>query len=158
MDCTWAALTGSGSDATVASRASFMMLMVSGGNDAFGKSFVSTQSRLNPKASVATLIVAICFRSPSRTAPSHGRTGAFRPRQSPVFRRSSARPNKAGRGGVQRTMPVMAGGVLPVSLANSVAVVADTDAHARRAETNTSARLLVVTPTLDVAIARSIGV
>ena len=44
MDCTCAELTGSGSDATAASRASFMMLMVSGGKDAFEKSFISSQS------------------------------------------------------------------------------------------------------------------
>ena len=40
MDCTCAELTGSGKDATAASKAAFMMLMVSGGKDAFGKSFI----------------------------------------------------------------------------------------------------------------------
>jgi hypothetical protein len=41
MDCTCAELTGSGSVATEASRASFMMPIISGGNDAFEKSFIS---------------------------------------------------------------------------------------------------------------------
>src|SRR6478736_10577118 len=41
MDCTCAELTGSGSDATAASRAFFMMPMVSGGKDAFEKSFIA---------------------------------------------------------------------------------------------------------------------
>ena len=40
MDCTCAELTGSGKDATAASRAIFMMRIVSGGKDAFGKSFI----------------------------------------------------------------------------------------------------------------------
>ena len=40
MDCTCAELTGSGNDATAASKAIFMMLMVSGGKDAFEKSFI----------------------------------------------------------------------------------------------------------------------
>ena len=41
MDCTCAELTGSGSVATAASRASCMMPIISGGNDAFEKSFIS---------------------------------------------------------------------------------------------------------------------
>ena len=41
IDCTCTEFTGSGSDATAASRAIFMMLRVSGGNDAFEKSFIS---------------------------------------------------------------------------------------------------------------------
>src|SRR5450759_444821 len=44
MDCTCAELTGPGSDATAASKAFFMMPMVSGGKDAFEKSFISGQS------------------------------------------------------------------------------------------------------------------
>ena len=40
IDCTCAELTGSGNDATAASNAIFMMLMVSGGKDAFEKSFI----------------------------------------------------------------------------------------------------------------------
>ena len=40
MDCTCAELTGSGNDATAASKAIFMMLMASGGKDAFEKSFI----------------------------------------------------------------------------------------------------------------------
>ena len=40
MDCTCVELTGSGKDATAASKAIFMMLMVSGGKDAFEKSFI----------------------------------------------------------------------------------------------------------------------
>jgi hypothetical protein len=40
IDCTWAELTGSGYVATAASIAFFMMPMVSGGNDAFEKSFI----------------------------------------------------------------------------------------------------------------------
>jgi hypothetical protein len=41
MDCTCAELTGSGSVATEASKASCMMPIISGGNDAFEKSFIS---------------------------------------------------------------------------------------------------------------------
>ena len=41
MDCTCDEFTGSGNDATAASSAIFMMLMVSDGNDAFEKSFIS---------------------------------------------------------------------------------------------------------------------
>ncbi len=41
MACTWAVLTGSGSVATAASKAIFIRLIVSGGNDAFEKSFIS---------------------------------------------------------------------------------------------------------------------
>ena len=41
MDCTCDEFTGSGSDATAASSAILIMLMVSGGNDAFEKSFIS---------------------------------------------------------------------------------------------------------------------
>ena len=40
MDCTCAELTGSGNDATAASKAIFMILMASGGKDAFEKSFI----------------------------------------------------------------------------------------------------------------------
>ena len=40
MDCTCDELTGSGKDATAASNAIFMMLIVSGGKDAFEKSFI----------------------------------------------------------------------------------------------------------------------
>jgi hypothetical protein len=40
MDCTCVELMGSGRVATAASIASFMMATVSGGNDAFGKSFI----------------------------------------------------------------------------------------------------------------------
>ena len=40
IDCTCVELMGSGRDATAASIASFMMARVSGGNDAFGKSFI----------------------------------------------------------------------------------------------------------------------
>ena len=42
MDCTCAELTGSGSDATAASKAFFMIPIVSGENDAFEKSFIGT--------------------------------------------------------------------------------------------------------------------
>jgi hypothetical protein len=42
MDCTCAELTGSGSDATAASKVFFMMPIVSGENDAFEKSFMGT--------------------------------------------------------------------------------------------------------------------
>jgi hypothetical protein len=51
-----------------------------------------------------------------------------------------------------------AGEVLPASLSNSVAVGADTNAHTRSAKTDTSARLFVVTPTLDIALARSVSI
>src|ERR1700730_5425256 len=51
-----------------------------------------------------------------------------------------------------------AGEVLPGPLLNSVAVGADTDAHTRSAETDTSARLFIVTPALDIALARSVSV
>jgi hypothetical protein len=57
IDCTCAELTGSGSDATAASRAFFMMLMVSGGKDAFGKSFIS----INP-GDIATRSTVKSFR------------------------------------------------------------------------------------------------
>lgn len=40
MDCTCVELTGSGKDATAASKAIVMMLIVSGGKDAFEKSFI----------------------------------------------------------------------------------------------------------------------
>ena len=40
MDCTCDELTGSGKDATAASKSDFMMLIVSGGKDAFEKSFI----------------------------------------------------------------------------------------------------------------------
>jgi len=43
MDCTCTELTGSGSVATAASKASFMMPIISGGNDAFEKSFISSR-------------------------------------------------------------------------------------------------------------------
>jgi hypothetical protein len=55
MDCTCVELTGSGSDATAASRAFFMMLMVSGGKDAFGKSFISSHLGRILEGKVATL-------------------------------------------------------------------------------------------------------
>jgi hypothetical protein len=42
MDWTCVELTGSGSDATAASKAFFMMAIVSGENDAFEKSFIGT--------------------------------------------------------------------------------------------------------------------
>ena len=45
MYCTCAELTGSGSDATAASSAIVMMPIVSGGNDAFEKFFISVRSR-----------------------------------------------------------------------------------------------------------------
>jgi hypothetical protein len=54
MDCTCAELTGSGSVATEASRASFMMPIISGGNDAFEKSFISV-SILSEEASSCSL-------------------------------------------------------------------------------------------------------
>jgi hypothetical protein len=44
MDCTCAELTGSGSDATAASKAFFMMPIVSGGKDAFEKSFIASNA------------------------------------------------------------------------------------------------------------------
>ena len=45
MACTCAVLTGSGSDATAASSAIFISVIVSGGNDAFEKSFISYKAR-----------------------------------------------------------------------------------------------------------------
>ena len=46
----------------------------------------------------------------------------------------------------------------PGPLSNSVAIVADTDAYARCAEADSSAALFVVTPALDVTLARSVSV
>jgi hypothetical protein len=74
-----------------------------------------------------------------------------------------ARPNKFDRGESFLAQCDSRGGrdageVLPVSLSNSVAVGADTNAHARSAETDTAARLFVVTPTLDITLARRISV
>jgi hypothetical protein len=42
MDCTYVELMGSGKDATAASMASFIVPMISGGKDAFEKSFISS--------------------------------------------------------------------------------------------------------------------
>jgi len=61
IDCTCAELTGSGSEATAASRAFFMMLMVSGGKDAFGKSFISIKLGRILRGNVVTLSTVKSF-------------------------------------------------------------------------------------------------
>ena len=56
IDCTCAEFTGSGNDATAASNAISMMLIVSGGKDAFEKSFIfqnSPSSHVNRKGILA---------------------------------------------------------------------------------------------------------
>ena len=55
-------LTGSGNDATAASRAFFMMLMVSGGKDAFGKSFISINPTRVLEGDIAALRALKSFR------------------------------------------------------------------------------------------------
>ena len=74
-----------------------------------------------------------------------------------------ARPNTVGRANLcWRNMLVMpgcdAGEVLPGFFRTSVAAGADTNAHARSAKADTAAAIFVVTPTLDITLARSVSV
>ena len=64
MDCTCAELTGSGNDATAASKAIFMMLMVSGGKDAFEKSFI-----FQNKPFISTSIAREFFKDAAALGP-----------------------------------------------------------------------------------------
>ena len=59
--CTCAVLTGSGSDATAASKAIFITVIVSGGNDAFEKSFIGYQT-----STTRTSMLGERFRSMAR--------------------------------------------------------------------------------------------
>ncbi len=64
IDCTCAELTGSGNDATAASNAIFMMLMVSGGKDAFEKSFI-----FQNKPFISTSIAREFFKDAAALGP-----------------------------------------------------------------------------------------
>jgi hypothetical protein len=65
IELTCAELTGSGSDATAASKAIFMMLMVSGGKDAFES--LSSQVNLRAMGSWPAIVGAVCCDSTCRT-------------------------------------------------------------------------------------------
>ena len=68
MDCTCAELTGSGSDATAASRAFFMMLKVSGEKEPFGKT-ISSQVNLDRilEGNVTALNIVKSFQQSKKT-------------------------------------------------------------------------------------------
>ena len=74
-----------------------------------------------------------------------------------VVPRSDARPNKLGR--ANRSHTSSRGAERPCGFSshvNLVAVAADTDADTGSPETNTA--VIVVTPTLDITLTRSVGV